>query len=92
MSNVRAHLIVSGKVQGVYFRVETCDQAAALGLTGWVQNMPDRNVEVVVEGSRDGVENLINWCRLGPPGAEVSGVSVTWENYTGEFDKFNIAF
>jgi len=92
MSKVRAHLIISGRVQGVYYRVETRDRAAALGLTGWVRNMPDRSVEVVVEGSRDDVEKLIGWCRQGPPMAEVTDVSVTWENYTGEFNKFNIIF
>ena len=92
MSMVRARLIVSGRVQGVYFRAETCDQAIALGLTGWVKNKPDRSVEAVVEGSRDGVEKLICWCRQGPPNAEVSGVSVAWEDYTGEFVKFNITY
>ena len=92
MSKVRAHLIVSGRVQGVYFRAETYDQAIALGLTGWVKNKPDRSVEAVVEGSREGVEKLISWCRQGPPNAEVSGVSVTWEDYTGEFVKFNIIY
>lgn len=90
MSKVRAHLIISGRVQGVYFRAETCDQAAALGLTGWVRNKPDRTVEVVVEGSRENVEKLIGWCRQGPPMAEVSSVTVTWKDYTGEFEKFKI--
>jgi acylphosphatase len=90
MSKVRAHLIISGRVQGVYFRAETRDQAEALGLTGWVRNKPDRSVEVVVEGSREDIEKLISWCRQGPPAAEVSGVSVAWENYTGEFVKFKI--
>lgn len=90
MSKVRAHLIISGRVQGVFFRAETCKQAAALGLTGWVRNKPDRTVEVVVEGSRRDVEKLIAWCRQGPPVGEVSGVTVAWEDYTGEFEKFII--
>lgn len=92
MSKVRAHLIVTGRVQGVYYRAETRDQAEALGLTGWVKNRPDRSVEVVVEGRREDVEKLIGWCRQGPPVAEVTGVSVSWENYTGEFTKFKITF
>lgn len=92
MSKVRAHLIVTGRVQGVYYRAETRDQATALGLTGWVKNRPDRSVEVVVEGGREDVEKLIDWCRQGPPVAEVTGVSVLWENYTGEFTKFKITF
>lgn len=92
MSKVRAHLVITGRVQGVYYRAETRDQAAALGLTGWVKNKPDRSVEVVVEGGREDVEKLIGWCRQGPPGAEVTGVGVSWENYTGEFAKFKIIF
>lgn len=90
MAKIRARLIISGRVQGVYFRAETYERAAALGLTGWVRNKPDRTVEVVVEGSRGGVEKLVAWCRQGPPVAEVSDVNVVWENYTGEFKKFKI--
>lgn len=92
MSKVRAHLVVSGRVQGVFYRAETRDQAAALGLTGWVKNRPDRSVEVVAEGSRDQIEKLIAWCRQGPPRAEVSDVSIAWEEYTGEFDSFKITY
>lgn len=92
MSKARAHLVVNGKVQGVYFRAETREQAAALGLTGWVKNRPDRSVEVVAEGSREKIEKLIDWCLQGPPRAEVSEVNVTWEEYTGEFDEFKIIY
>ncbi|MBP7331588.1 MAG: acylphosphatase [Firmicutes bacterium] len=90
MAKIRARLIISGRVQGVYFRAETYERAAALGLTGWVRNKPDRTVEVVVEGSCGDVEKLVAWCRQGPPVAEVSGVNVVWDNYTGEFKKFKI--
>jgi acylphosphatase len=92
MSKVRAHLVVSGRVQGVFFRAETRDRAAALGLTGWVKNRPDQSVEAVAEGSREKIEKLIDWCRQGPPRAEVSNVIVTWEEYTGEFDGFKITY
>jgi acylphosphatase len=92
MSKVRAHLVVNGRVQGVYFRAETYDQAAALGLTGWVKNRPDRSVEAVAEGSREKIEKLIDWCRQGPPRAEVLDVNVTWEEYTGEFEEFKIIY
>mgnify|MGYP001186321050 CR=1 FL=1 len=92
MSKVRAHLVVNGRVQGVYFRAETHDQAAALGLTGWVKNRPDRSVEAVAEGNREKIEKLIEWCRQGPPHAEVSDVNVKWEEYTSEFDKFKIIY
>ena len=92
MSKARARLVVNGRVQGVYFRAETHDQAAALGLTGWVKNRPDRSVETVAEGSREKIEKLIDWCRQGPPRAEVSDVNVTWETFTGEFDEFKIIY
>jgi acylphosphatase len=92
MSKVRAHLVVNGRVQGVFFRAETRDQAAVLGLTGWVKNRPDQSVEAVAEGSREKIEKLIDWCRQGPPRAEVSDVNVTWEEYTGEFDGFKITY
>ena len=92
MSKARAHLVVNGRVQGVYFRAETQDQAVALGLTGWVKNRPDRSVEAVAEGSREKIEKLIAWCRQGPPRAEVSDVNVTWEEYKGEFDEFKIIY
>ncbi|MFA4885725.1 MAG: acylphosphatase [Desulfotomaculaceae bacterium] len=92
MSNVRAHVIISGMVQGVYFRAETRDQALALGVTGWVKNKPDGIVEGLFEGEREDVEKLISWCRQGPPEAEVSDVTVSWESYRGEFPKFKITF
>ncbi|TEB11848.1 acylphosphatase [Pelotomaculum propionicicum] len=92
MANVRAHVIISGMVQGVYFRAETRDQALALGVTGWVKNRPDGSVEGLFEGERDNVEKLIAWCRQGPPEAEVSDVEVAWEKYWGEFTKFKITF
>lgn len=92
MSKVRAHVIISGRVQGVYFRAETRDQAMLLGVTGWVKNRPDGSVEGLFEGEQEDVEKLISWCRQGPPGAEVSGVKLEWESYKGEFTKFKITF
>jgi acylphosphatase len=88
----RAHIFVSGRVQGVFFRSETQDEALRHGLTGWVRNLPDDRVEAVVEGDRDKVEALIEFCRRGPPGARVTRVDVTWEDYTGQFKSFTIRF
>lgn len=90
MAKARAHVIVSGKVQGVYFRAETRDQAAALGVAGWVRNRPDGTVEGVFEGTKENVEKLIHWCRQGPPRAKVSGVQAEWQDYRGEFNNFVI--
>ena len=63
---VRARLLVSGRVQGVFYRATTRDKAIGLGLTGWVCNLPDGRVEAVAEGSRQEVESLIEWARQGP--------------------------
>jgi acylphosphatase len=88
----RAHVLVEGRVQGVFFRANTCDQAEALGLTGWVKNTRDGKVEAVFEGPKEDVEKIIKWCRKGPPGAMVTNVEVTWEKPTGEFRNFSIKY
>lgn len=90
MSKTRAHVVISGKVQGVYYRVETRDQAVALGVTGWVRNKPDRTVEGVFEGEQTGVDKLIQWCWQGPPRANVKSVDIQWQEYLGEFSGFKI--
>ena len=90
MVEVRAHLLISGLVQGVFFRAETCYQARALGLGGWVRNRWDGKVEAVFEGEKSKVDQAVNWCRLGPAGAVVKDVELSWEDYSGEFDSFSI--
>jgi acylphosphatase len=89
---VRAHVFVSGMVQGVFFRSETQYEAKKRGVTGWVRNLPDGRVEAVFEGEEEKVKQLINFCKHGPPGARVKGVDVRWENYTGEFKDFEIRY
>lgn len=89
---VRAHVYVSGRVQGVFFRSETQDEAIRQGVTGWVQNLPDGRVEAVFEGEKEAVERLIEFCRRGPPGARVTKVKISWEPYTGEFKDFKIRY
>jgi acylphosphatase len=74
----RAHALIEGRVQGVFFRSFTKDEARARGLTGWVRNLPDGRVEAVFEGERDTVEDMLNWCHKGPPYAYVHQVEVTW--------------
>lgn len=71
------HLIVSGRVQGVFFRQSTTRQARVLGVAGWVRNLPDGTVEAHVEGDAEAVEALIAWAHKGPPGARVDGVAVS---------------
>jgi len=89
---VRAHVLISGRVQGVFFRSETQDEARRQNVTGWVRNLRDRRVEAVFEGEKDRVEALIEFCRRGPLGAKVTRVEVTWGDYTGEFKRFSIRY
>ncbi|MGA1865543.1 MAG: acylphosphatase [bacterium] len=92
MDMSRAHLLVSGIVQGVFFRSTTRRQAVRLGLTGWVKNKMDGKVEIIVEGEAAAISNFIQWCHEGPPGARVDKVDITWEEYIGEFTSFSIQY
>jgi len=87
---VRAHVWISGRVQGVFFRAHTKEVAEKLGLTGWVRNLPDGRVEAVFEGEEDAVKEAIEWCKRGPPLARVEKVEVRYEDPTGEFRDFRI--
>jgi len=89
MEKVRARIMVSGIVQGVFFRASTTDTARANNVCGWVKNNPDGTVEAVLEGDRRDVAAVIEWCRTGPPAARVDCVRVEWEEFKGEFDEFN---
>jgi acylphosphatase len=87
---VGAHLKIIGRVQGVYYRASTVQQAANLGLAGWVRNCDDGSVEAVAEGPRAKLEEFIAWCRAGPPGARVSHVEVRWQTAENSFRAFTI--
>ena len=89
---VRAHVFVSGRVQGVFFRSETQDEALRHNITGWVRNLPDGRVEAIFEGEKDRVDSLIEFFRRGPTGARVTRVNLAWEVYTGEFKTFSIRY
>lgn len=71
------HLMISGKVQGVFYRASAKEKALELALSGWIKNTPDGSVEATVSGSDEAVQQFVDWCRQGPPRAEVSQVSVT---------------
>lgn len=92
MPNVRAHVIISGRVQGVFFRAHTRDFAEKFGVKGWVKNRQDGKVEALFEGDEEDVKAAIDWCRDGPPGANVSDVNVRWDDYKGEFKGFEIVY
>lgn len=81
---VRRRVVVTGRVQGVFFRDSCRHEAVGRGVTGWVRNTGDGAVEAVLEGSPDDVEAVVAWCRRGPDQAEVAGVEVSEEPPTGE--------
>lgn len=86
---VRARFMVSGRVQGVWFRAGTREVATRLGVGGWIRNLPDGEVEGAFEGPRSTVESALDWIRKGPPGAHVEFCDVIWEPPLGE-DSFAI--
>ncbi|HEY9737305.1 MAG TPA: acylphosphatase [Trichocoleus sp.] len=88
MKRVRA--IVHGTVQGVGFRYYTQQQAAHLGLVGYVRNLPDSTVEIVAQGSESQVQALLNWAHQGPPSAQVTSVEATEQPPTESFSSFTI--
>ncbi len=84
----RLQIIVSGRVQGVFFRANTVEQAQRLGLAGYVRNLHDGNVEIVAEGRREALEELLAWSFKGPPGAKVTDLEYAWLEPSGEFRIF----
>ena len=80
----RARVVVSGVVQGVFFRTETRDRARSLGVAGWIRNVPDGTVEAAFEGDDERVDSMVEWCRRGPSGASVEQVEVEWVEPEGE--------
>ena len=88
----RARLVVTGRVQGVFFRWYTKLKAEELRLAGTVRNLPDGSVEVVCEGDEAQVEQLIAWCRRGPDSAHVTSVDVQWQEPQANFRDFTIDY
>jgi len=89
---VRVHIIVSGQVQGVFFRENTRQKAQKLDVSGWVRNLSDGRVEALFEGKKDRVEELVKWARRGPFLARVNGLEIEWLEYKGEFKNFEIKY
>ncbi len=90
MGHIRAEVIVSGRVQGVWYRQSTCNTAKNLNLTGWCRNNPDGTVSAVFEGEEKRVKDAIEWCKKGPDLAKVDQVSVDFFPATGEFRTFRV--
>ena len=88
----RAKVIISGKVQGVFFRFETKRAAEKYGVTGWVRNNINSTVEAVFEGNKDNVDAAIRWCLKGSASSEVKNVDVIRKEYKNEFNEFKISY
>ncbi len=92
MEKASVHALISGRVQGVGFRMWTKKTAERYSVSGWVKNKRDGTVEAVFEGDKKRVELILEWCRQGPRFADVKNVDVTWANYTGRFKGFDITY
>jgi acylphosphatase len=88
--NKRAHLIITGRVQGVWYRSYTKDKAQKIGLTGWVRNLENGDVEAIIEGEEKAVEEMIEWCYSGSPLSKVEEIQTIYDKFIDEFDEFTI--
>jgi acylphosphatase len=87
----KVHVYISGRVQGVFFRAETQRTAVTLNLTGWVSNMETGGVEAIFEGEDKAVDQMLAWCRSGPPAARVDHLDISEEPYAGDLLSFKIS-
>lgn len=86
----RVHLFISGKVQGVFFRLNAKKKAEELGISGWAGNLSDGRVEILVEGEKEKIEELIKWARKGPLFAKVDELEIERQEFKEEFHSFEI--
>ena len=91
-NKVRARVVISGRVQGVFFRLETKRAAEKYGVFGWVKNQRDGTVAALFEGSKENVDSMLEWCKQGPPLAKVQSVDVEWGDYKSEFNGFEVTY
>jgi acylphosphatase len=89
-SGERAHVYISGQVQGVFFRDSARERAEQLGLAGWVRNLPDGRVEAIFEGPSEKVREMVRWCEEGPSHAEVEDVEAEIEASEGDLEGFEV--
>ncbi len=92
MAKERVHLVIHGRVQGVFYRASAQKKAMELGLMGWVKNRVDKTVELVAEGEREKLDALIKWCYIGPTDAYVVNIDLKREIYTGEYIEFLVKY
>ena len=92
VQEIRVHIYASGLVQGVFFRDNTRQKAQELGVFGWIKNLPDGKVEIIVEGEKKKVKELIEWIKEGPGLVRIDNLDLEEEDYQGEFESFGIKY
>jgi acylphosphatase len=92
VDKARVHVLIEGRVQGVFFRAATRDEARKWGLRGWVRNLPDGRVEGLFEGEKKTLEAMLAWCRKGPPYAYVDHLEIDWQPYQGDLMDFRVVY
>ena len=92
MTQKRVHIFVTGRVQGVFFRQATKVIAIKNNVTGWVRNLDDGRVEILIEGENKSVDSVIEWCNYGPANSRVDSIEVTNEDYSGNFESFEVRY
>ena len=92
MVQKRIHIFIIGRVQGVFFRQSTRVMAIKNNVTGWVKNLNDGRVEIVAEGETQNIDNLIIWCKTGPANSRVDEFELSEENFTSEFENFEVRY
>ena len=86
----QVHIVISGMVQGVFFRASASSAARSLRLNGFVRNLSNGNVEVCAEGEEEVLKKMIEWCRKGPPSARVEHVEIKWSESANRFEGFQV--
>ncbi len=92
MTNICLHVYVSGYVQGVGYRYTAIRVANRLGVTGWVKNLRDNRVELLIEGEESSVKQMVEWCHDGPRGATVTDIQTKRNSYSGSYSNFDVRF
>ena len=92
MKQQRVHILVSGKVQGVFFRQALKVIAKKNNVSGWVRNLPDKRVEALLEGDNTSVNSVIKWTRVGPANSRVDDIQVSNEEFQNEFSTFEVLY
>jgi acylphosphatase len=90
--SISVRLLIRGKVQGVYFRFNMQQVAKKNSVVGWVRNLPDGNVEALLEGNKDDVNQVLEWSKMGPENARVDEVKVDYGQYVGEYSDFIVRY